>query len=345
MRRMVSVFTGFVLFLVVAVAAQAQGEPPGGGVTVWNEDYTLATGKVLEGDLLVFNGNATLEADSRVQGSVVVFNGNAEVDGVIEQDLVVTNGRISLNENAWVRGDVVCSFNCKLEQDPEARVDGQVITGLFRFPGMRLPGLDVMPEMPAPVLPRVWTFEIAPHRLLGAVFRIGQAFLTVIVVTLIAGLLALLWPNQVVQVEKAVLEAPLVSLGVGVLAALVAAIVMVALILTICLPPLIFLALVAAGLFGWVSIGTLVGERLLRALNVRSIVPVWAAALGTLVLSIVTAGLSAIPCVNVIGWLLIIMVGCLGLGAVVLTRWGTHVYRVQKPVVECESSGPSEDSA
>ncbi len=323
--------TLLVALLVPAAPALAQG--PDGDVTVWNRDYLLAGGDTVGGDLLVVNGNATLETDSRVQGTAVVVNGNADVDGTIGKDLVVINGSINLGPQAWVKGDVVCSWNCTVERDEGARVDGSIISGMPSIPGIQMPRFDLTPDGGgwAPNLPggRMWSG--GSHWLLGGALRVLRGLFSVVVAAVLAGLLALIWPQQTARAGQAVLAAPWASLGAGLLAALVALVVMVALILTICLPPLVLLALVAAGLFGWASIGALVGERLLSALGARGAAPVWAAGLGTLCLSLVAAGLGIVPCVNVVGWLAVVILGLMGLGAVVLTRFGTRPYWGTRP--------------
>ena len=86
-----------------------------------------------------------------------------------------------------------------------------------------------------------------------------------------------------------------------------------------------------AGLFGWIGVGALVGERLLRALNAREIAPLWAAGLGTLLTTSISVGLSVALCLAPFGWLLFFVLGCLGLGAVVLTRFGTTRYIPHRP--------------
>jgi hypothetical protein len=69
-----------------------------------------------------------------------------------------------------------------------------------------------------------------------------------------------------------------------------------------------------------------VGERLLQALNARGIAPLWAAGLGTLLITLIGMGLSVAFCLAPFGWLMIFALGCVGLGAVVLTRFGTMAY-------------------
>lgn len=306
--------------LLPATPALAQGGQPGDdGVVIWNEDYTLKEGQQIEGDLVVFNGDATLEANSLVEGSVVVWNGNAEVAGTIEKDLVVSNGHIHLGSSAWVQGDVVCTWNCNLEREDGARVDGRSIEGLpmgrFHWPEF---------TWTEPSVVDLWAS--GPGWVLNRVFEVFRALIAVLVIAAIAGLVALVMPQQMTQVGRTVLQAPWVSLGVGLLTVLAAIALMVLLVLTICLPPLVAFALAAAGVFGWVCVGALVGERLLIALNVREVMPLWAAVLGTLFITLISAGLSVALCLAPLGWLLTLGAGCLGLGGVVLTRFGTRPY-------------------
>jgi len=323
------------LTLFAAPPALADGNPPGdGGVVIWNEDYTLGEGKQVDGDLVVFNGDVTLEAGSRVKGSVVVWNGDADVEGLIEGDLVVSSGDIHLGESAWVEGDVVCSWDCDLKQEEEARVDGGIVEGDpwrgFQF------GRQNGAQIPVPSLHTLWAS--GPGEVLSWILKILRNLVTVLVVVAVAGLVALIWPHPTARVGRTVAEAPWPSFGMGLLTAVAATALIVALTVTVCLTPaaaLVAFVLGAAGLFGWIGVGAIVGERLLKALNVHEArgngsgdegVSLWAAGLGTLVVTLVGAGLSVALCLAPLGWFAIFILGCMGLGAVVLTRFGTTAY-------------------
>jgi hypothetical protein len=327
-------FIWFILLLAAALLlpatpAMADDDPPeDDGVVIWNEDYTLEEGEWLDGDLVVFNGDATLEPGSRVEGSVIVWNGSAEVAGTVEGDLVVSNGDIHLGDDAQVEGNVVCSWNCDLEQEEGARVDGGVVEGVplgdLRFEQWR-------DFSRAPILaPSLRTFWVSgPGRVLNWALKVIRSVVAVLVIAAVAGLVALIWPQQTAQVGRAAVEAPLPSFGIGLLTAVAATVLIIALAITICLSPvaaLVALALGAAGLFGWVGVGAVVGERLLQALNARGIAPLWAAGLGTLLITLIGMGLSVAFCLAPFGWLMIFALGCVGLGAVVLTRFGTMAY-------------------
>jgi hypothetical protein len=313
------------VLLLPATPALADGDPPDDdGVVIWNEDYTLEEGKRLDGDLIVFNGDVTLEAGSRVQGSVITWNGSAKVEGTVERDLVVSGGDIVLDDSARVAGNVVCSWNCDLEQKAGARVGGGIIEGV-PLRGLQLDRVRGVPQIPS--LPKIWAS--GPGRVLNWMLRAIRSLVAIMVVAAVAGLVALIWPQQTAQVGQTVVEAPLPSLGIGLLTVVAGTALIVALAITICLSPvaiLVALALSAAGLFGWIAVGGVVGERLLRALNAREIAPLWAAGLGALLITLIGTGLSSAFCLAPLGWLMIFALGSIGLGAVVLTRFGTTAY-------------------
>jgi hypothetical protein len=317
------------MLLLPPTPALADGGPPGDdGVVIWNEDYTLEEDGQLDGDLVVFSGDVTLEAGSRVAGSVIIWNGSAEVAGAVEGDLVVSGGDITLGDDAWVEGDVVCSWNCDLEQEEGARVDGGITEGI-PLPGLRIERwLDL--SRPVPKVPSPFTFWASgAGQVLGWMLRAMRSVMAILVVAAVAGLVALIWPQQTAQVGRVAVEAPGPSLGIGLLTTVAGIAFIIALAITICLSPaaaLGALALGAAGLFGWGAIGAVVGERLLQALNAREIAPPWAAGLGTLLITVIGMGLSAALCLAPLGWLMVFILGSLGLGAVVLTRFGTTAY-------------------
>ncbi len=315
--------------LVPAAPALAEEAPPGDdGTVIWNEDYTLEEGEHLDGDLIVFNGDATLEPESRVAGSVIVWNGNAEVDGTVGGDVVVTGGDISLGDSARVEGNVVCSWNCDLSQAAGAEVDGGIMQGI-PLGSLRLDGWEGFPEtwvqIPSPAA--VWAS--GPGQVLNWALKVARGVIAILVVAAVAGLVALIWPEPMRQVGRTIAVAPWHSAGIGLLTAIVAATLIIALTITICLSPFAALgglALGAAGLFGWAAVGALIGERLLQALHARDRSPLWAAGLGTLVVTLISTGLSTAFCLAPFGWLMIFALSCLGLGAVVLTRFGTMAY-------------------
>ncbi len=318
---------GLLLPLMSVTAASGR---PDDGIVIWNEDYILAEGETVDGNVIVFNGNTTLETQSRVRGDVVVWNGNIDADGVIEGNLVASNGDIQLRRNAEAQGDVVCSWNCNIEREEGSSVGGTLVRGpsLRGFlPFAQLSQPRAMVSRPVEETRPFWLSTM--EQLLRGIFRMARCLATILVIAVTAGLVALIWPDATSQMGQTAFESPGTSFGVGLLTVVAGVALIITLAVTICLSPaalLIAVALSAAGLLGWVAVGARVGRRLLRALNASEVTPTLSAGLGTLVISLVSAGLSRALCLSPLGWFLVLVLGCLGLGAVVLTRLGTRAY-------------------
>jgi hypothetical protein len=231
-------------------------------------------------------------------------------------------------------GDDFFTLGATVTRDPAAIVEGETIES---FRG-RLPRLPEIPEIEA------WRpTEPSPRSDWGAVDILGQFVrfvLTTMAMIALGILLVMVLPKPSETVEAAVAGAFIPSLAVGVLTFLVL-IVLVPLLVLICIgiPVAVLLAMaaVAAGVFGWSAVGIWIGRRLLTALKGEP-QPIIAAVIGIATLAL----LSEIPC---LGWMLAVVAGSTGLGAVVLTRFGTVPY--QRPVapiapVDPPPTAPSE---
>jgi len=313
---MKKVLLACLLALLLAATATPVFADGGGGRVVFGGSFTLASGERLDGDLVIFGGNAILEEDSRVNGNVVVMGGNARVAGEVEGDVVTFGGNVEVRATAVVNGDLV-TIGGNVHREEGAVVRGSQVESL-EFRGF----------------PRFWTFptRISFNRGIDLwsrfIFDVFRAIFMALALAALGLLVVLFWPKQTEAVGQAILAAPLPSGGVGLLTAVVAAALMVLLAITICLSPvalLLFVATLAAGLFGWIAVGLLVGQRLLEAFKVKGITPMIAVVVGILLISL----LGAIPCLGV---LVVIVAGCVGLGAVVLTRFGTQTYPLPTPV-------------
>ena len=304
------------LGLLLAFAATPVFADGDGGRLIFGESFTLESGERMDGDLVVLGGSVVLETRSRVEGNVVVMGGNIGVAGEVEGDVVAFGGNVVLQSTAIVDGDLV-TLGGNVQREPGAVVRGSEVESL-EFRG--LPRIEL--------LPRTLRLDTWSNRWSSSIFNIVRDIMVALALAAIGLLVVLFWPKQTEVVNKAVLAAPLASAGVGLLTGVVAAILIVLLAITICLSPVAFLlgvAMLVAGVFGWVAIGLLVGRRLLEALSVKGITSLAAVAAGTLLISL----LRAIPC---LGGIFAFVVGCAGLGAVVLTRFGTQTYPL-RPVV------------
>jgi hypothetical protein len=279
----------------------------------------------LDGNLIVFGGIVELESGSTVDGDVIVFGGIINADGFITGTVVGLGGPVNLGGTAVVEGEVV-SAGSPINQSPGAIVKGDIVDMVqgpftFDFPGgmQTWPGGGQLPGMDMRWSPLVSFVQFVLWLFVGAV----------------VAMLALLFvPDHTKRVAHSAVNSPLPSLGVGLLTTilfvplmLIMTIVMIILIITICLLPFVLLVVifvaVVAWAFGLIALGYEVGNRLTKGLN-RDWAPPLSAGIGTFLLLLVINGLGImIPC---IGWIFPTLAGMLGLGAVLLSRFGTQVY-------------------
>lgn len=336
-KLIVATLLALVLLTIFATPALAfQGTLPDGQV-VFGEDYTLEAGETLDGDLVVFGGNVELVAGSHVNGDVVVWGGNAEVAGTIHGDLAALGGSVTLRSSAVLDGDLV-SAGGSIDREEGADVNGEEIslddTHLNWGPIPPLwwwgdEGIQIEPS---------WDWEIGSLISSGLV-KLGQGIALTLLMSLLGGCVAVLWPKQAARTGRTAVSSLLPSLGVGLATILVVAIVGLVLICTICLLPVGVAAIVATGVaavFGWTALGIMIGEKVLGSMRTRPASPFWSAALGTAMLTLISSLLYLIPCVGGIGGF---VVACVALGAAVLTRLGGQEYALRPALPAVSEEG------
>jgi hypothetical protein len=141
------------------------------------------------------------------------------------------------------------------------------------------------------------------------------------------------------RVGDAIAARPVAAGTMGALTLVAGGSILVAVVITIILIPftLIGLLLLALGtVYGWMVLGLLTGERMAHLFNQEWSGPV-CAGLGTLVVSLAANLIGIIPCV---GWLIVAAAAFVGLGGVVLTRFGLQVYPIP-PTVPSPNEPPA----
>ena len=303
-----------VLMALLSVGAAPALAQDGGGKVIVGQSYVLATGEQLEGDLAVLGGSALIEEGAAVNGNVAVAGGSLTVGGSINGDVAVFGGSVTLQETAVVEGDVA-TFGGALTQAEGAVIAGQLIEGFGNQDTFQPPTITI-PQAPQP--PSV--FRIMLNYFWQVLGAIGLALALAAL-----GLLAMvMFPQQTERVANTAVASPGVTFGVGVLTLLIMLGLAAILAVTICLAPIALLLMLVAAVawvFSWVALGWLVGQRILEAFKLRNPSPLLEAILGIFLITLLWR---ATPC---LGWLFWFVVTSLGLGAIVLTRFGTQPYR------------------
>jgi Polymer-forming cytoskeletal len=332
-RIAIKLFPLFVVFALLPVPtgpAYAQGpDPDGGGQVIFGRNYTLESGDTFEGDLVVFGGNVTIEENASLNGNLVVVGGTIESNGETQGDVVVVGGQVSLEEAALVTGNVV-TIGGQLAQAEGAEIEGEVVNNVA--PDVILPNGRIPPEVPetpgVPNVPEISRPNInISYNPFGEFMRVfGSALL----VSFLGILATLFFQSHLARVSQAVVSQPLMTTGIG----LLTVVVLIIAALTLILLPLVGLSLIPlafAWLFGVVSIGQEIGERLAKALR-QDWTPVIATGLGTFVLVFIIASFQSLnhllPFMACVTWILPALVGLLAIGAVVITRFGTRPVQI-----------------
>jgi hypothetical protein len=315
MYKFLTLFALLALFLVPTGAVHAQG--PGndsGGRVIFGSNFTLASGDTFNGDLVVFGGNVTVEENANLNGNLIIFGGTAKSNGQVKGDIVIIGGQVNLEEKAHVTGDVV-TVGGQLQKADSAKIDGNVVNNIqpnIQIPG-RIPPSVIQPTAPTPSV----NIDFNPF------WSAAGVLVRAVAVALLAMLVVMFLQPQLNRVGQAITGQPVMSGGIGLLTVLVAPIAVVILSITIILIPVAFvgiLLLVFAWLFGVIALGQEVGERFTRSIN-QTWAPVFTTGFGTFLLMLVGGAIGLVPCV---GWLAPFALGLLGIGAVVVTWFGSR---------------------
>jgi cytoskeletal protein CcmA (bactofilin family) len=313
MKRRILILMIFVIIVALAIPGTVFAEEIRDDKIVFGGSYTLKSGESIEGNLLILGSVVTLEENSSVKGDVVLLGGTINVDGTIEGNLVGVAGVVTLGEKAIIEGDLIVQA-ASVTRDPAAQINGQVVTG-FQIPPLALrPG-----QTETPVTPRI-EFPVVP--VWKGFWFLFRTFLWAAVAVIVT----LFLPNPVERVSRAIAGQPILSGGVGLVTVFIAPLLLILMAITLILIPVSLLGVILlaiAWFFGRIAIGLLVGKKL--GVTVKQDWPApLAAGLGTFCLVLVVDGIGTIvPCV---GWLVPAVVGLVGLGGVLLTRFATQSY-------------------
>lgn len=300
---MQKLWTSIILALTMSIIAVTPALAQEGGEVRFGRNIEVTDDEVVDGDLVVVGGNIFVAG--QVLGDVVAVGGNVDVSGDVVGDVVSIGGVAHLGPTASVSGDLVI-VGGSLDREEGAEVGGTFVETGPDFIG--IPGWQF------------WSFDHGidrgPPDGMGIVFRIISSLMAAFGLVAVAVLAAAIFPTQLAVVRQTIEAVPLQVFGVGVLSIIVAVAISPILFFTCIGLPIFWLVVALASLFGTVGLASLAGERLLLAFNVRDFTTIAAAVVGILA---IWAG-SWLPG---LGLIFMIFVFFFGLGAVVLSRFGT----------------------
>ena len=294
---------GFVLARTAVLLLSACATDGGAysGTLVLEGRHIYSSGDILNGVLVIVDGEVILEEGAGVRGSVFMLGGAAEINAAIDQDVSVVGGDIAIGPEAIIRGDFRVGGG-EYEIAPGATIEGSILTG----PASNVELDDFFPRV-------------------SAAERLVQLLPWSLVLAFLAYLAARTLPAPVSRVSQAEIEHPVVSAAMGILVGVVGPVLLVFMAFTLILIPVTVIGVVVGGLmvaYGWIGFGTAFGRFLVQRFNLE-VGRSGSAFLGTLAFMILVDVLSIIP---FIGPLVSLLAATIGLGAVVLTRFGLRQF-------------------
>jgi hypothetical protein len=287
---------------------------PKDGRVVIGQDFTLKSGDTLDGDLVVIGGQATIEQNAVVNGDIVIIGGSLNLNGKGSGDAVVIGGLATMGQNASLVGNVV-TVGGSLQRAEGAMIGGNIVSNLPP-PDLQFPNVPNTQKPPLPPAPK---FEVN----FGPLGTAAGIFFKALGLAALAMLLTVFLHPQLDRVAQAVVTQPFMAGSIGFLTVIVAPIAVIILTVTLILIPVALAGTFLLGLaflFGAVAFGMEVGDRFTKAIH-QTWEPVLSAGFGTFLLAIVLGTVNLVPC---IGWLAGVLVGLVGLGAAVITLFGTR---------------------
>jgi len=317
---LVTAFTGAVTRAADSVVTEIRIDDE--GVRLGDREYGRDEGlsgrstvRVIGEDIVQFGDDIIVEEDEAVEGDVVAILGSIVVNGVVEGDVVAVGGELNVGPRGEIDGDAV-AVGGGVTKEPGARVRGETVS-IGTGSGFRP---RISPAFPGSFLSRggrlgilvVWIILIVVLGLIiMAIFRRGSE-------------------NICVRARKEAFKMGLFGLLGWVafpILVLVLLITIIGIPVAILVVPAFFLAL----LFGFIGVSYAVGSRLGNG-HGRS--PYASMALGVIALYglLILAGIIGLPggafhvlgrVIGFIGWAVIFVAVTVGLGAVIMSKFGT----------------------
>lgn len=272
-------------------------------------------------------------AGQRVE-TVASFGGPVYVDGIVDHDIASFGGDIVLGPNARIGGDVV-AMGGHIQGDPRAVVMGDVVGGggrvnpwgftrqpqVFFAPPqpMAAPRPLAQPIPPTPLQPLASNAPSAPTSepswIEEGVSHMVESLVAHGLLFLLALVLSGLFPQRMSALHVAIIREPFKSGALGIGSYLGAIVIAIALVITVLGIPLAFvlgLAIPLATYVGLAACATVIGAALpVGALDGKPVMRLLAG----------VGVLWAASLVPVIGGVLVAIVACIGVGALVRTRF------------------------
>lgn len=319
--------------------------------TAIGADLHVQRGEVIEGNVSVTDGDAIV--DGEVRGDVVVVQGNALINGKVDGDVSAANGDATLGPDSEVGGNVLVLAGGQIN-----RQRGSTVHGEASIVNMPLPSMNAVLGKPGSTSPSSGSHTSTEFArgLGGSVTRLASliAWLGLSVLLLVAVLgFALVVPQRLLVSSGTLEAAPGPSIAVGLILAFllgpVVGVTMMALAITvvgIALIPVLGIVLMLALLFGLANISLWLGQRVYESVRheqhgqhsggvqgPQRVLLEGSLGVGVLLCATLLPTLALPSWIGFLLWTLLYFAACIGLGAGVMSRFGTLAPLVKRTVI------------
>ncbi len=335
---MIALMSG-ALSIVGTSVAGAQGATDR---TAIGSDLHVQRGEVVEGNISVTDGDAIV--DGEVRGNIVVVHGNARINGKVDGDVSAANGDAILGPSSEVGGNVLVFAGGQI-----SRQRGSTVRGEASIVSVPFPGMNSVIGKPGSTASRSGPSEEFARGLAGSVMRIASLIawlgLSVILLLVVLGF-ALIVPQRLLVSTSTLDAAPGPSVAVGLIVAFllgpVVGVIMMALAITIvgiALIPVLGIVLMLALLFGLANISVWLGQRVYESVRhgqhngvqgPQRVLLEASLGVGVLLCATLFPTLVLSGGIGFLLWTLVYFASCIGLGAGVMSRFGTLVPPVKR---------------
>jgi hypothetical protein len=315
-RNLILIGVLTVVALITAGCSSDSGDDEGFSL---RRSYKLKSGAQLDGDQVVVAMNIDLGSGSQIDGNVTLTGNDITLAGAINGDVVAVTDKMLVDDTAHVTGDlIVCAKD--FQRSPRALIDGEI----------KEECTDSGTVSAGNVLESAWDSWRG-----SSFFRVSSVIIGSLLFGALAALSALVFPAPLVRMSESVQRSPVRAGGIGFLTMLVAVGLTVLygisllLVLPIVLLPFVMVGWIVVILFsllGWVALAVPFGVYLTRLVGMDKQPRMVAAAVGGIALALLLRLWSVFWFTAWIGILATVVLGSIGLGAVILTQVGTKPY-------------------
>jgi cytoskeletal protein CcmA (bactofilin family) len=260
-------------------------------------EHTFESSETVRGSIIISGGKVTVESGAKIDGDIYMLDGNLQVNGEISGDVSFIGGSLNLGPDAIIRGNLNIG-GTQLTRSPEAIILGMENRGS----GIQVPSL---PETGGPTLGE----------------QIIRSLIEGLILAMLAYVLMRYQRAPLHRVSEAIGNHPVVSLAMGMLVAIIGISLLITIAFTILLIPVTLSGLLVLGIsivYGWIAC-SVAGAGYVKQRWKINMSPEISAFAGAMALMMI---LNLFSRLSIIGSILLMLVSCMGLGAVFLTRLG-----------------------